>query len=193
VLYLEVPVAVANAPPVLESPGDRAGRQGDTVDLPLRATDSDGDSLYFDGMGLPQGLVLDHGTGEISGTLTSSGTSTVTASVSDGPEVSVVTFEWIVAAPFCGDDVLDDGEQCDDGNAQDGDGCSAMCEIETPPLPDGGLPDAGPDGSIGGGDGGVSSDGGGGCGVARSRAAPDPSIVWFFLALAFLSVRRRAV
>jgi len=36
--------------------------------------------------------------------------------------------------PFCGDgDVNQETEQCDDGNTADGDGCSAICEIETPP------------------------------------------------------------
>ncbi len=30
----------------------------------------------------------------------------------------------------CGNSVLDDGEQCDDGNLLDGDGCSTSCEIE---------------------------------------------------------------
>jgi cysteine-rich repeat protein len=29
---------------------------------------------------------------------------------------------------------VDEGEQCDDGNVVDGDGCSASCEIETPPC-----------------------------------------------------------
>jgi len=33
--------------------------------------------------------------------------------------------------PFCGDGVLDPGEECDDGNNIDGDGCSAACRIET--------------------------------------------------------------
>ena len=32
--------------------------------------------------------------------------------------------------PFCGDGHLDAGEQCDDGNSRDGDGCSANCTIE---------------------------------------------------------------
>ncbi|PRP96109.1 DUF4215 domain-containing protein [Enhygromyxa salina] len=34
--------------------------------------------------------------------------------------------------PNCGDTVIDyaDGEQCDDGNADDGDGCSATCQVE---------------------------------------------------------------
>ena len=31
---------------------------------------------------------------------------------------------------FCGDGVVDDGEECDDGHTRDGDGCSSYCEIE---------------------------------------------------------------
>jgi cysteine-rich repeat protein len=31
---------------------------------------------------------------------------------------------------FCGDGILDAGEQCDDGNSVNGDGCSAMCTLE---------------------------------------------------------------
>ena len=31
---------------------------------------------------------------------------------------------------FCGDNVVDPGEQCDDGNAVSGDGCSATCSLE---------------------------------------------------------------
>ena len=33
----------------------------------------------------------------------------------------------------CGDGVLEGGERCDDGNRDDGDGCSAACQIEPPP------------------------------------------------------------
>jgi cysteine-rich repeat protein len=165
------------------------------------ATDGDGDALYFDAAGLPEGLVIDHDTGEISGTLASSGAYIVTASASDGPAVSVVSFAWTVAAPFCGDDILDEGEECDDGNAEEGDGCSAACAIEEPPLPDGGLPDGGlpdgglpdgglPDGGTPGADGGVQSDGGGGCSVGRSRAPFAMGIVWLLLVVALL--RRRA-
>ncbi len=32
--------------------------------------------------------------------------------------------------PVCGDGILDPGEECDDGNLIDGDGCSALCELE---------------------------------------------------------------
>jgi len=32
--------------------------------------------------------------------------------------------------PLCGNSILDEGEQCDDGNTEDGDGCYAICELE---------------------------------------------------------------
>ena len=32
--------------------------------------------------------------------------------------------------PFCGDAFVDGDEECDDGNDQDGDGCSSACEVE---------------------------------------------------------------
>lgn len=32
--------------------------------------------------------------------------------------------------PRCGDRTVDTGEECDDGNTRDGDGCSATCELE---------------------------------------------------------------
>jgi cysteine-rich repeat protein len=35
--------------------------------------------------------------------------------------------------PVCGNGTLETGEQCDDGNAIDGDGCSAACQTEPEP------------------------------------------------------------
>jgi cysteine-rich repeat protein len=32
--------------------------------------------------------------------------------------------------PYCGDGLLDEGEACDDGNGEDGDCCSSLCEFE---------------------------------------------------------------
>ncbi len=202
VLFLEMPFADTNQPPSLADPGDQVGRVGDAVTLALSATDPDGDSLYFDGTGLPQGLVLDHDTGGITGSLSAPGSYAVTTSASDGPGVSARSFVWSVAAPACGDGILDDGEECDDGNLEDNDGCSAMCETEGPPdpdagvpdagIPDGGLPDAGiPDAGIpdaGSPDGGTDG-GGGGCSVQRDRAPVDGGVLWIMLALAL--VRRR--
>ena len=37
--------------------------------------------------------------------------------------------------PSCGDGVLDPGEECDDGNNDDGDGCAADCTVEVPGTP----------------------------------------------------------
>jgi cysteine-rich repeat protein len=34
--------------------------------------------------------------------------------------------------PACGDGVVDDGEQCDDGNTADGDCCGSTCQLEPP-------------------------------------------------------------
>ena len=34
--------------------------------------------------------------------------------------------------PICGDHIIEPPETCDDGNTLDGDGCSSMCQIETP-------------------------------------------------------------
>lgn len=36
-----------------------------------------------------------------------------------------------LASPVCGDRHLDPGETCDDGNLQEGDGCSSDCQPET--------------------------------------------------------------
>ena len=46
-------------------------------------------------------------------------------------------------APTCGDDVVESWEQCDDGNVQGGDGCSAQCQFEE--LCGNGVLDAGED------------------------------------------------
>lgn len=42
----------------------------------------------------------------------------------------------------CGNGVLDPGEQCDDGNNIDGDGCSAICEVEQEPACGNGILEA---------------------------------------------------
>ncbi len=44
---------------------------------------------------------------------------------------TAITLIYQVVAPYCGDGIINlDFEQCDDGNNQDGDGCSATCQNE---------------------------------------------------------------
>ncbi|MBI2897017.1 MAG: DUF4215 domain-containing protein [Deltaproteobacteria bacterium] len=38
------------------------------------------------------------------------------------------------AVPACGDGFLDPGEECDDGNLTDGDGCPADCDLPQGPV-----------------------------------------------------------
>ena len=99
-LFREVPSTIANEPPTLADPGAQAGAAGQPVLLALSAADPEGDLLYYDAAGLPAGLSVHSETGEISGTVDAgaAGVHVVTASASDGSEVSVVSFEWIVVA-----------------------------------------------------------------------------------------------
>jgi MYXO-CTERM domain-containing protein len=66
----------------------------------------------------------------------------------------------VAPSPTCGNGQLDDGEQCDDGNTTDGDGCSAACQNETP----GGGSGSGDD------DGDGSKPGGGCCSTSGNPA-----------------------
>lgn len=63
-----------------------------------------------------------------------------TADTSVAPEIDIFgtdrtaadmgAVEYFAVTWVCGDGVLETGESCDDGNTEDGDGCSATCEIE---------------------------------------------------------------
>jgi len=63
--------------------------------------------------------------------------------------------------PICGNDILETGEQCDDGNLINGDGCSATCQLEqVDPVCGNGIKETGEecdDGNLEGGDGCSSS------------------------------------
>ena len=53
-----------------------------------------------------------------------------------GPIFSVPNDSLHGAAPeqpsLCGNGIIDPGEECDDGNQINGDGCSGMCKVENP-------------------------------------------------------------
>ena len=97
-------VADMNRPPILTAPGDRSNQEGDLVNLPLIATDIDGDALTFSASDLPPGLSIDPDTGIISGTLPvgSSGTYSVTGDVTDGIDVVSTVFPWTVTVESTG-------------------------------------------------------------------------------------------
>lgn len=66
-------------------------------------------------------------------TTTSSGEKTLCAT----PAGKVVFCDTSSPAPIiCGNGIVQSGEQCDDGNTTNGDGCSSSCQIEAPPSVD---------------------------------------------------------
>jgi hypothetical protein len=75
-----------------------ADGSGTPVQLPLVASDPDGDVISYSATGLPPGLTINATTGVISGTLTpaSVGSHTVTATASDGTLTGSQTFTWTV-------------------------------------------------------------------------------------------------
>jgi hypothetical protein len=92
-------VTNANQAPVLTNPGNQTNAAGDTVSLPLSASDTDGDTVTYTATGLPAGLGIDPGSGLISGTIANSAagaTSTVTVTASDNALNSSQTFTWTV-------------------------------------------------------------------------------------------------
>jgi uncharacterized repeat protein (TIGR03806 family) len=98
VLYLDVPVPIVNAAPVLTSPGAQVLTEGEPFALALSATDADLDDLWYSANNLPDGLTLDNDTGSIGGSPApgTEGTHDVVLGVSDGPEVDSVALQWIV-------------------------------------------------------------------------------------------------
>ncbi len=89
----------------LSNPGSQSNADGDTVYLPLTATDSAGNALTYTATSLPSGLSISSTTGVISGTVSSlasylspySVTVTATDSVDTGAGASY-TCVWTVAA-----------------------------------------------------------------------------------------------
>jgi MYXO-CTERM domain-containing protein len=59
------------------------------------------------------------------------GTYAIEVTTPGGNPQSSYVVDVHVAPPGCGDSLLETGEQCDDGNTTDGDGCSATCQTET--------------------------------------------------------------
>jgi len=87
----------SNESPTLTSPGNQSSRVGQAIGLQLAGNDPDGLPITYTATGLPPGLFVGSATGFISGTLTTAGSYSVTARVSDGVlQSSPVTFAWSV-------------------------------------------------------------------------------------------------
>ena len=84
--------------PSVTNPGSQSNDVNDTVNLPIAATDANGDTLTYSATGLPPGLSIDPDTGVISGTLPndSQGIYSVSVSVFDGTDTTTIFFQWTV-------------------------------------------------------------------------------------------------
>ena len=89
--------APVNQNPVLNNPGNQTNIAGDVVNLPIIASDGDGDILAYSATGLPTGVSINTTTGNLTGTLVASGSFTSTVNVSDGKGgIANATFTWLV-------------------------------------------------------------------------------------------------
>ena len=82
--------------PSLTNPGDRSTVVGTAVNLPLSASDPNGDVLGYGATGLPPGLSLNGSSGVISGTPTTTGSYNVVVAASDGVNSASASFTWTV-------------------------------------------------------------------------------------------------
>src|SRR5262249_11736859 len=104
-IFQAVPTPIVNGPPTLAHvPNIISTAGGAPLSIALSAADPDGNALYFDASGLPDGISIDPNTAVISGVASSGavGIHAVTASVSDGPTVASANFQWNVIAPQSG-------------------------------------------------------------------------------------------
>jgi hypothetical protein len=86
----------SNMSPLLTNPGARQSTLGQVSSLQLAGSDPDGQPVTYSATGVPSGLVLMASTGFISGTPTSAGANTVTATVSDGVLSASQVFIWTI-------------------------------------------------------------------------------------------------
>ncbi len=93
----------SDSAPTLTNPGPQANQAGDSVDFFLAASDTAGDPMTYSADNLPDGLTLNAGTGEISGTIADDVVSSVPYSVAatadNGQgETASQSFSWYIGA-----------------------------------------------------------------------------------------------
>jgi mono/diheme cytochrome c family protein len=88
--------APVNAAPVVTRPPNQTGAVGKPVNLPIVASDADGDVLTYSASNLPAGLTINPSTGVISGVPTAVGTKTVTVTAADYAASGSTSFSFAV-------------------------------------------------------------------------------------------------
>lgn len=85
-----------NSAPVLAQPAAQSAPRGTAVNLPMSASDADGNPLSYTAVGLPPGLKIDFSSGVISGILSPSAPDAnhVIVTVSDGDLSDQKSFDW---------------------------------------------------------------------------------------------------
>jgi hypothetical protein len=85
---------------MVTNPGSQTSTAGSALSLQIQASDTgSGATLSYSATGLPAGLVINSGTGLISGTPSTAGNYTVTATATDGTSASgSTTFTWVIQA-----------------------------------------------------------------------------------------------
>ncbi|BBA70568.1 Ig domain-containing protein [Geobacter sulfurreducens] len=93
-------VITGNSAPSVTNPGNQTSWEEKPVSLRIRASDSNGDPIFYSATGLPAGLSINESTGLISGTTAAgaaaAGPCTVTVTVSDGSASTSTVFAWTV-------------------------------------------------------------------------------------------------
>ncbi len=110
-----------NSPITFTDPGSQYNVVGDSVTVPVPATDLTDGTLVYTASGLPTGLSINASTGAIAGTITSTsatiGSFTTTVTASDGSYSASDTFTWTVTAAGSVDARLaEQPEQCGRGH-----------------------------------------------------------------------------
>jgi serine protease len=94
------PIVTSGPSVTVTNPGNQVGTAGTAVNLQMSATDSDGpDTLTYSATGLPAGLSISS-SGDITGTPTTNGTSTVTVTASDALASGSTSFSWTIGPDF---------------------------------------------------------------------------------------------
>ena len=83
-----------NVAPTISNIADRYSEQWDTESFSVNASDSNGDTLLYSALNLPNGVTIDPLTGFVSGQVRSGGEHLVVIMVDDGQVVTQTTFSW---------------------------------------------------------------------------------------------------